>query len=81
MLSGNTNTNSQWLVHAVSASSMHHPGANNSWFARDGVTHAMMMTRTGVRVVEGCGRGPYDYSKDSRDPAPKAPGLRTEKTH
>ena len=47
--------------------------------ARDDVPHAMMMTRTGA--VEGCGRVPCDHSKDSRDSAPKTPGLRTEKTH
>ena len=49
--------------------------------ARDDVPHAMMMTRTGVTAVEGCGRVPYDCSTDSGDSAPKAIRLGTEKTH
>ena len=39
----------------------------------DDVTHAMTMTRTGLRAVGGCGRVPYDYSKDSRDSVTMAP--------
>ena len=48
----------------------------------DVATHAMTMTRTGLRAVERCGRVPYDYNKDSRDSVTMAPRLRTEKkTH
>ena len=33
------------------------------------------MTRSGWWGVGGCGRAPYDYSKDSRNTEPLAPGL------
>ena len=35
--------------------------------------------KMGLRPVEGCGRAPYDHSKDSRDSVTMAPRLRTEK--
>ena len=47
--------------------------------AHDDATHAMTMTRTGLRAVERCGRVPYDYNKDSRDSVTMAPRRRTEK--
>ena len=39
----------------------------SKYHAHDDVTHAMSMTRTGLRAVGRCGRIPYDYNKDSRD--------------
>ena len=43
------------------------------------VTHAMTMTRTGLRAPGRCGRVLHDCSKDFPDSVTMAPRLRTEK--
>ena len=43
------------------------------------VTHAMTMTRTGLRAAGRCGRVLHDCSKDFPDSVTMAPRLRTEK--
>ena len=45
----------------------------------DDEMHAMAVTRTRTEwEMEGCGRVPYDYSKDLRNTEPLAARLRTE---
>ena len=69
---GQRDNRSELAKTAVGSSPKHH--------ARDDVTRDDDDANW-VRAVVRCGRVPYDYSKDSGDSAPKAPGLRPEKNN